>query len=66
MNYAITELEVLCGEEIKGAWLLDPTHSDPRKVADHQFGAERIVSVRVHVGDNSAILQASENKEEQP
>ena len=65
MSYAIAELEVRCGDEIKGVWLLDPTHSDPRTVAEHQFGAERIVSVRVHVGANDAILQASENKEEQ-
>ena len=66
MSYAIAELEVQCGDEIKGVWLLDPTHSDPRTVAEHQFGAERIVSVRVHVGANDAILQASENKEEEP
>ena len=66
MSYAIAELEVLCGDEIKGVWLLDPTHSDPRKVAERQFGAERVVSVRVHVGVNDAILQASENKEEEP
>jgi len=66
LSYAIAELEVLCGDEIKGVWLLDPTHSDPRKVAERQFGAERVVSVRVHVGVNDAILQASENKEEEP
>ena len=63
MSYAIAELEVRCGDEIKGVWLLDPTHADPRKVAEHQFGAERVVSVRVHVGANDAILQASENTE---
>ena len=66
MSYLISEVQVRCGEEIKGVWLLDPTHADPREVAEHQFGAERVVSVRVHVGANNAILQASENKEEEP
>ena len=66
MSYLISEVQVRCGEEIKGVWVLDPTHADPRKVAEHQFGAERVVSVRVHVGANDAILQASENTEEQP
>ena len=66
MSYAIAELEVRCGDEIKGVWLLDPTHSDPREVAEHQFGAERIVSVRVHVGANDDILQVAEKTEEQP
>jgi len=66
VSYAIAELEVRCGDEIKGVWLLDPTHADPRKVAEHQFGAERVVSVRVHVGVNDAILQAHEKKEEEP
>ena len=66
MSYAIAELEIRCGDEIKGVWLLDPTHSDPRTVAEHQFGAERVVSVRVHARSNDAILQALKNTEEQP
>ena len=66
MSYAIAELEVRCGDEVRGVWLLDPTHSDPRKVAERQFGAERVVSVRVHDGANDAILQATEKTEEEP
>ena len=65
MSYAIAEVQVRCGEEIKGVWVLDPTHKDPRELAETQFGAERIVSVRVHVSANNDKLQASENKEEE-
>jgi hypothetical protein len=66
LSYLISEVQVRCGEEIKGVWVLDPTHADPRELAEQQFGAERIVSVRVHVSANNDKLQASENKEEQP
>ena len=66
MSYLISEVQVRCGDEIKGVWVLDPDHDDPRTVAEHQFGAERVVSVRVHVSANDGILQASENKEEEP
>jgi len=66
LSYLISEVQVRCGEEIKGVWVLDPTHMDPRELAERQFGAERIVSVRVHVSANDGILQASENKEEEP
>ena len=66
MSYSVTELEVRCGDEIKVVWLLDPEHDDPREVAEKQFGAERIVHVRVIVRANSATIQASENEEEEP
>jgi hypothetical protein len=64
VSYTISEIVVQCGEDERVAWLLDPEHTDPRTIAEKQFGADRVVSVRIVRSDSDTMEapQTAENK----
>ena len=65
MSYTISEIVVQCGEHDRAVWLLDPEHTDPRTIAQKQFGADRVVSVRI-VRSDSDTMDSPQTAETKP
>jgi autonomous glycyl radical cofactor GrcA len=65
LSYTISEIRVQCGGDERVAWLLDPEHTDPRTIAQKQFGADRVVSVRI-VRSDSDTMDSPQTAETKP